>query len=29
LNDILKHDLWWESDKCIQYGLADEIWTRT
>jgi len=29
LNEILKHDLWWESDKCIEYGLADEIWERT
>jgi len=29
LNDILKHDLWWDSDKCIQYGLVDEIWNRT
>ena len=29
LNDILKHDLWWEADKCIQYGLVDEVWNRT
>lgn len=29
LNDILKHDLWWEADKCIQYGLVDDIWNRT
>ena len=29
LNDILKHDLWWDADKCIQYGLVDELWNRT
>ena len=29
LNEILKHDLWWEADKCIQYGLVDDIWNRT
>lgn len=29
LNDILKHDLWWDADKCIQYGLVDEIWNKT
>jgi len=29
LNEILKHDLWWESDKCMKYGLVDELWTRT
>lgn len=29
LNDILKHDLWWDADKCIQYGLVDEMWNRT
>ena len=27
LADVLKHDLWWEKDKCLQYGLVDEIWT--
>lgn len=27
LEKILKHDLWFDSDKCIQYGLADELWT--
>ena len=25
LNKILKHDLWWDSKKCLQYGLVDEI----
>ena len=29
LNEILKHDLWWESDKCMKYGLVDELWTQT
>lgn len=29
LNEILKHDLWWEADKCMQYGLVDSIWNRT
>lgn len=26
LSDILKHDLWWDKDTCIQYGLVDEVW---
>lgn len=25
LDETLKHDLWWGSDKCLQYGLVDEI----
>ena len=29
LNEVLKHDLWWGADKCIKYGLVDEIWNRT
>ena len=29
LDEILKHDLWWEIDKCIEYGLVDEEWERT
>ena len=29
LDEILKHDLWWEIDKCIEYGLVDEEWDRT
>ena len=23
---ILKHDLWWDINKCIQNGLVDKIW---
>lgn len=26
LNELLKHDLWLNSDKCLKYGLIDEIW---
>jgi len=25
LNNILEHDLWWEAEKCLEYGLIDEI----
>lgn len=25
LNKILKHDLWWDAKKCLEYGLIDEI----
>ena len=25
LNELLSHDLWLTSDKCLQYGLVDEI----
>ncbi len=25
MDNILKHDLWWEAEKCLQYGLIDEI----
>lgn len=25
LEDLLKHDLWLDSDKCLNYGLVDEI----
>ena len=25
LDNILKHDLWWEAEKCLEYGLVDEI----
>ncbi len=25
LSKILKHDLWWNSKKCLQYGLIDDI----
>jgi len=27
LNELLKHDIWWDADKCLAYGLVDEIWT--
>ena len=26
LNEFLKHDVWWMSEKCISTGLVDEIW---
>ena len=26
LNELLKHDLWLNCDKCIQYGLIDDLW---
>lgn len=26
MDEILKHDIWWNSDICISYGLVDEIW---
>lgn len=25
LQEILKHDLWFEADKCLEYGLVDKI----
>ena len=25
LNTILKHDLLWDAEKCLEYGLIDEI----
>ena len=25
LSKILKHDLWWDANKCLKYGLVDEI----
>jgi ATP-dependent protease ClpP protease subunit len=25
LDKILKHDIWWEAEKCLEYGLIDEI----
>ncbi|GAI73882.1 unnamed protein product, partial [marine sediment metagenome] len=25
LDEILKHDLWFEADQCLEYGLVDEI----
>ena len=29
LAEILKHDLWWDFDKCKKCGLVDEEWKRT
>jgi len=26
LDEILKHDIWWNADTCLQYGLVDELW---
>ena len=28
LSELLKHDLWLNSEKCIKYGLVDEIWNK-
>ena len=28
LSEILKHDLWWDLNKCVSYGLVDEEWKR-
>jgi len=25
LDNILKHDLWWDAETCLKYGLVDEI----
>ena len=25
LDNILKHDLWWEAEKCLEYGMVDEL----
>ena len=25
LDETLKHDLWWDANKCLQYGFVDEI----
>jgi ATP-dependent protease ClpP protease subunit len=27
LNEILKHDLWWDYKKCVKMGLVDGLWT--
>ena len=26
LSELLKHDIWFDSDKCLKYGLIDELW---
>jgi len=28
LKRLLKHDLWLSSEQCLEYGLADELWTQ-
>ena len=28
LNELLIHDFWLNSEKCIKYGLAEEFWTK-
>jgi ATP-dependent protease ClpP protease subunit len=28
LNELLKHDLWLNSEKSLKYGLVDEIWNK-
>lgn len=25
LDELLKHDIWWSANKCLEYGLVDEI----
>jgi ATP-dependent protease ClpP protease subunit len=25
LAKVLKHDLWWDAETCLKYGLIDEI----
>ena len=25
MDKILKHDLWWEAEKCLEYGMVDEL----
>ena len=25
MDKILKHDLWWDAETCLKYGLVDEI----
>ena len=25
LDEILKHDLWWDANKCLKVGLVDKI----
>ena len=25
LNEILKHDLFWDANTCLEYGMIDEI----
>ena len=25
IDEILKHDLWFDADQCLEYGMVDEI----
>jgi ATP-dependent protease ClpP protease subunit len=25
MDEILKHDIWWDAEQCLEYGLVDEI----
>jgi len=25
MDEILKHDIWWDAEQCLEYGLIDEI----
>jgi ATP-dependent Clp endopeptidase proteolytic subunit ClpP len=25
MDNLLKHDIWWEAEKCLEYGLVDEL----
>ena len=27
LDELLKHDLWWKADKCLEVGLVDGVWS--
>jgi len=29
LGEVLKHDLWWDTEKCQKYGLVDETWNHS
>ena len=29
LEEMLKHDLWWKAEKCLEVGLVDAIWNGT
>jgi ATP-dependent protease ClpP protease subunit len=25
LEEILNHDLWWDAEQCLEYGMVDEV----
>ena len=29
LDELLKHDLWWKADKCLEVGLVDGVWSNS